>query len=218
MNAPNAPSAKDVQAFWNHVAALEAEHGVELSDEGKMALVAHIGEYGFNPDATRQGFADIAAAITGAGADYEEPEGDYVEGEPSLDADEQFMADMTTDLERLQAKLGRQLTERELAGIEERMGEGMRKLGILGADPEAALESFYGEQGRSVPDMDNRAARVAYQVERVQDAERAAKADEPQDHAWDLDNRADRQAYMAHRFNGGEVEHTDGEYLDGGEE
>lgn len=214
----SAPPPEEVEAFWQHVAALEAEHGVELTDEGKRALAAYIGENGFSPDVTREGMATMVAEVDIDAGLYEpmwsdEPE---AESEPAFeeqpweepDPSEQFQADVVSDLQKLQTKLGRGLSRSELEGIQEGMERGVRMLGPVGADPETALERYYEDRGEKLPDLSNRHARQARMTERMEDAEQAEKlereAQEPE-RVYDPSKHEDRVELIVHRMEGGEV-------------
>lgn len=203
---------EQVEEFWRHVAALEAEHGVALTDEGKMSIIHAIAQHGFSPDVTQAAFGEILAEAAEAEGDEDADtvEDDYEpsweDEDSSPEAAEQFEADLHADLGRLQTKLGRKLTERELAGMEQHMGEAMRKVGAMGADAETALENYYAAEGRTAPDLGKREDRIDYMAERMREGG-TTEADAPT--AFDMDTHEGRVAFMEHRLNGGEVEYVE---------
>lgn len=200
----------EIEQFAAHVEDLQARYGVDLTDEGKQALVDEVFSNGFTPGATEQAFAGIAAEAEEEDAAEAEdaPEDEALEQHPleqqyeeQVTVPEQFIADIGGELKALEGKLDRKLSRRELSGIEEQMGREMRLRGEVNV--EAALNAHYEDQGRSVPDMDKRTDRVAHMTERMaDDAADDASPTRPGD--FDLDTHQGRVDYAAHRLAGGE--------------
>lgn len=201
---------ENVGAFWAHVAQLEAEHDVELTDEGRQALAEYVVAHGFNPDVTRDAFDQVAReAFEIDGEEYDEP---WAAEDVAADVDprEQFTEDVTNDLARFHDRLGRKLTATEVAGLQQRMEENVRKYGAEGADVQRAFDDYYAGQGKSAPDLSNREDRIAHMTERFRDAERETEAQSPPaDRTLDMDKHQDRVEYMMHRLDGGDVEYVD---------
>jgi hypothetical protein len=219
------PTQEDFAAFAQHVAHLQEQYGVELTDEGAEDLIAKVVANGFTADATEEAFAGIAAEAgvepPDSGEEYDTMD-DYTAGDyeppPPPDRVTAVNAIVEKELDRLKTKLGRSFTEREMEAIHERLLDTAMRHDHLGTeanfDAEAALNAHYEERGERAPDQWKRQDWVQYGVERMEEAERAEKADEePRD--LDLDKHADRVEYMAGRLEGKEyvdvIESDDGE-------
>ena len=213
MTAP-VPPPEEIEHFWQHVADLEQAHGVELTDEGKVALTHEIAERGFSPEVTAEVIGEFAAEGSDdyAGAEEADYAVDTEDGPVDQDVQDlnvqNFITDAATELGRLQQRLGRTLAPGEGTAIGERMAEDAHRFGKV--DAQAAFEAHYAEQGRNVPDPLNRLDRHDRIAERLEHAAQAEEAAEPPD--LELLNRDDhdgRVARMAHRLDGGEFEYVD---------
>ena len=127
--------------FYAHIADLEDEYGVELSDEAIAAIHEASTADGFTEEATEAAFAEIASE-----ADQDQWDSDEPVYEP--DPDDGFEEDTQRDWARIQGKLGRQLTQREVAAISDGLAEQHQRGQDISA--EAALKDYHEQGGKQL--------------------------------------------------------------------
>lgn len=177
------------------IEAWEDDNGVELDDEQFEHLTRLVEQ-----TADAEGEATVADVVDRWQAEQDEPDQHEQDNEP--DQPDPFTRDVAAEYERLESKLGRKLTQREVDAVAERLAEQAVRFDDISA--EAALDDYHEQGGRKY-DLDNAQDRRAWMTERIQDR-RAAEQPEDDDREYDLDNRTDRVDYMAQRHSGQEFE------------